>query len=229
MVPMRPRLLPIVLLLALAGCKSKPELHPQQPVAKPLPQGWAEASSKDNAVSIGTPSGWRNGVDKMAIDLQGMGIGEGDHANPGVQQFAQQMDAQGQAEEKQRLDEMFEKGVLLHVISTGKPVFDETRTRYIVQRYEDGGNWDFDQAAEFERKQYAFKPKRQDVTLPIGKAVKLFASEEMRNGSIMNRISFLAIDGKKLYVLRFLTQEDKSVIESIADGVAQTWRIRPSK
>lgn len=231
MLPMRKFVPSLIALAFVAGCKSKPELHVQASPAKPLPAGWTEAASKDGSVTVGVASGWRFGVDRMGGmgDLQGMGIGEGDQGNAGVQQFAQQMEQQSAAEEKQKLDELDAKGIVIHIINGGKPVFDETRTRYIVQRYEADSNWDFDGAAEKERSVYAFKPARQDLNLSIGKVAKLSASEELRNGSTRHRISYLAIDGKKLYVLRFVTQESKEVISSIADQVAETWRIKPSK
>lgn len=231
MLPMYKVVLPVLALALVAGCKPKPELHVTAGPAKPLPAGWTDATSKDGMVSLGVPSGWRFGVDRMGgmPDLQNMGIGEGDQANAGVQQFTQQMQQQGAAEEKQKLDELDAKGIVIHVINGSKPIFDEARTKYIVQRYDGDSNWDFDGAAEKERSVYAFKPARQDLNLSIGKVAKLSASEELRNGSTKHRISYLAIDGKKLYVLRFVTQESKEAISSIADQVAETWRIKPSK
>ncbi|MGV3617666.1 MAG: hypothetical protein ACO1SV_20260 [Fimbriimonas sp.] len=228
---MRKLVLPVALLLVAAGCKSKPELHVQRAPVKPLPAGWSEAASKDGVVSLGVPSGWRFGVDRIFAmgDLQGMGIGEGDQTNNAVQQMTQQLQSQGNEEEKKKLDELFAKGIVIHVINGSKPIADEGRTKFIVHRYDGDGNWDFDAAADKERGAYAHKPQRQDVQLPIGKAVKLSASEELRNGSVRHRISYLAIEGKSLYVLRFATEEGKDTIASIADAVAETWRIRPSK
>lgn len=232
MLPMRRFVLPLtVLALAAAGCQPKPALHVKQALTTPLPTGWTDAVSKDGVVTVGVPSGWRFGVDRTTTvaDLQGMGLGESEMNNPDVQQITQQIESQGSAEEQQKLEELYAKGIVVHVINGSKPIVDETRTKFTVQRYEDSSNWTLEDAAEKERKVYAFKPARQDVELPIGKVVKLSASEELRNGSTKHRISYLAVDGKTLYVLRFVTQEAKDSIQSIADPVAQTWRIKPAK
>jgi hypothetical protein len=232
MLPMRNFILPLALLAAASGCqRPMPALHVTSAPVKMLPAGWTEAASPDGVVKVGVPSGWRHGVDRLGgmMDLQNFGLTEGDMANPDVQRITQQTEAQGAAEEKQKLEELFQKGIVLHVINGSKPIADEARTRFVVQRYERSSNWSLDDAAEEERKQYGHKPNRQDVALPIGKAVKLSLSEELRNGSTRHRISYLAADGKKLYVLRFVTEEAKDAIQSIADPVAETWRIQPSK
>jgi hypothetical protein len=228
---MRKSVLLLVVLATAIGCAPKPALHVNAGPVLPSPAGWSSATSKDGVVTVGVPGGWRFGVDRLGgmADLQNMGLGEGDMGNANVQQLGQQMEAQGAAEEKQQLDALYEKGIIVHVINGSKPIFDETRTKFTVQRYENKTNWSYDEAAEQERKQYAHKPTRQDVTLPIGKVVKLSASEELRNGSTKHRISYLAVDGKTLFVLRFVTQEGKDVIQSIADPVAETWRIKPAK
>jgi hypothetical protein len=231
MVLLRKSFFPIALILLFAGCKAKPEIHVLKAPAKPLPVGWTEAVSKDGVVSVGLPGGWRNGVDKPSTiaGLSDMGLSETDQANPAIQQMQRETAAQDAEDERREMERLDQKGIVIHAINGSKPVFDEARTRFIVQRYQGDVNWEFEQAADYERHQYAFKPKRQDLTLPIGKALKLFACEELRNGSTRHRISYLAIDGKKLYVLRFMTEESAEAIASIADQVAQTWRIRPSK
>lgn len=233
MLPMRKFVLPLAALALVSGCqRPKPALHVANAPAQMLPAGWADAASQDGAVKVSVPSGWRFGVDRLGgglADLGNFGLSESDMANPDIQRITQQAETQGAAEEKQQLEELFKKGIIVHVINGSKPIVGEARTRFVVQRYEQSSNWSLDEATEAERKQYGHKPTRQDVTLPIGKAVKLFGSDELRNGSTRHRVSYLAADGKKLYVLRFVTEEGKDVIQSIADAVAQTWRIQPAK
>ncbi len=217
----------ISVMLFLVGCKSNPPIHVQNPPVKALPSGWTQASSKDGLVSAGVPGGWRFGVDRMTSDFGSGTLGDDASQNPQLQQLTQQMDNMGKEAEQERLNELYEKGILLHVINGSKPIFDEARTKFVVRRQKGSSNWTFDQAAELERGEYAHKPNRKDVNLPIGRAVKLWLSEDLRNGSTIHRISYLAIEGKDLYVLRFVTQEPKETIESVADQVAQTWRIKP--
>jgi hypothetical protein len=216
----------------IAGCAMmKPALHVTAAPSKPLATGWSQAESKDGEVSVGVPNGWRFGADRTLQSLgglQNMGLSDGDMNNPQVQQLAQELQKNGDEEEKQELERLYQKGIVIHVINGSRPIADEMRTKYVVHRYDLNGNWDWDSAADFERKQYAFKPDRKEVKLPIGKALRLEKSEELRNGSMRHRISFLAIEGSRLYVLRFVTQESRETIATIADEVAKTLRVQPA-
>ena len=43
---------------------------------------------------------------------------------------------------------------------------------------------------------------------------------------MIQRVSFVALDGQTIYSFRFITEESPETILSIADQVAQTWRIK---
>lgn len=224
---MRRTALSLLLLLSVVACAPKPALHVTKAGPAKLISGWSEATSDDSKVRVGVVPGWRHGIDRVSGDSIAGSMDSS--ADPAAQQFANQLDQQMQAmdaeREKQALDKMAEKGILLHIINGGRPVFDETRTRYVVQRFHQDANWNWDDAVEKERHEYGHMPKREEVTLPIGKAVKLSSSDELRNGSTIHRISYLAIEGNDLYVLRFATEEPKETIASIAKDVAESWRI----
>jgi hypothetical protein len=144
-----------------------------------------------------------------------------------LQQFSAEMEKQDREMEQKELERLEKKGVVVQAINSSKPVFDEARTRFYVLRKHVDGNPGWAEATDMERRHYAFPPTPVEVKLPIGKSYRLSADDTLRNGSIRHEISYLAIEGSDIYVLRFITQEDASVIKTIADSVAQTWRVRP--
>lgn len=202
-----------------------------------LPSGWSQLESRDGDTWIGVAPGW---YDRFTEKLPGSDLSSGglDSGNPTGGSGNSELDAQLQQlnqtlmdrmheNVQQKKEELYAKGILFEAYNSGRPVFDEVRTHYLVQRKTGNGNWTWETAENEERKAYAFKPKKQDMELPIGKVLKLSASEELRNGSTVHRISYLAIEGPKLYILRFVTEQSPETISSVSDSVAQTWRIKP--
>lgn len=222
----------------VTGCASGPALHVRKVASGPLPAGWVAMTSKDGDTSVGVPGGWFDrfspeGIRAM-MGTPDMGTGEMPASNdPQLNEVMQNLSKSLENDAKEKLrqirERQYAKGILLQAYNTSRGVFDEIHTQYVVQRMEGSGNWSWESAAECERGHYAYKPKRQEVQLPIGKGLKLSADETLRNGSTIHRISYLAIEGKRLYTLRFQTEEAKNAIDQYADAVAQTWRINPVK
>ena len=229
-----------ILAFALTGCKSGPELHVSVAAPAVLPVGWSTAQTSDSSVSVGVPGGWRVGVDTGANSLADMtsdlgspnnGTQGGDNSAFGqeMQKMAADMDAKNKQEEADGLAALTKKGVVLNVINGSKPIPGEKRTRFYVKVKHQGGSLSRDDAINIEREHYAFKPKMFEVTLPIGKAVKCIADNEMRDGGSLHQISYVIVDGGDIYSLRFVTEEGVETINSIADQVANSLRIKPTK
>jgi len=204
-----------------------------------LPGSWTRGESNDHTVSLGIPGGWRQGVDKLSdgLDLSGLGGSSMDSAAPGGNVDASQlgqdianMDAQMRKEsaekEKAELEKLEKAGVIVHVINGSKQLPGEARTRFYVRRFRKDSNVTWDDAMATEAKEYSHAQKPTEVRLPIGKALRYSGDDELRDGGVVHRISYVVVDGTNAYCLRFITEESGEVISSIADQVAQTWRIK---
>lgn len=222
-------------LLVLIGCKSAPAIHvaPASPAA--IPAGWAVGQSEDKTVTVGIPQGWRQGVDKLTdglADLSGLGGGMGASTPDASQMGADiaNMDAQlkkdSDENEKKALALLAEKGIIINVINGSKQIPGEARTKFYVRRFRKDSNVTWDDAKANEKENFAYAPKPVEVNLPIGKALKYAADEEMRDGGVVHRISYVVVDRHNAYSLRFVTEESGEVINSIAGQVANTWRIQ---
>lgn len=217
----------IIAVLGSVGCREAPAHHVVTTVPNRLPSGWTLATSEDGSNSIGIAPGWRAGVDRLS---DGAGIPDLGSSSPGSEmggELGAQLANMDREAEAKALEGLRKKGILLHVLNGSKPVFDEARTRYYVIKKELSRNADWATATDWERKRYPFPPKPQEVELPIGKAYRFSSDDTLRNGSVRHEISYVAIEGKRMYALRFVTQEDASTIVSIADQAAKSWRIKP--
>lgn len=219
-------------LIALAGCKSAPALHVTKDSPATLPSGWTAASSRDGLVSVGIPSGWRSGVDKLSDNLTDLipstdnSITGGPENSESPSGIAAQIDRDSQEKEQKALEALEKKGIVINVINSSKPIPGEARTRFYVRRYQSGGNVTWDDAKATERQNYAHAQTPKEINLPIGKALKYSADDELRDGGVLHQISYVVVEGHNVYCLRFVTEESGDVISSLADQVAQTWRIR---
>jgi hypothetical protein len=164
------------------------------------------------------------------FDLGGMmESGEQQQLPQELQQMSADFQNSANEAEIKQLEDLAKKGVLIHVIAEGaKPIPGEARTRFYVKKTTEGGPMSLVDAAEKERGQYAFKPKYDTIQLPIGEAIRCKQSNGLRDGGTLHQISYVVVDGNDMYSLRFVTQEAAQTIESIAEQVAQSWRIKPS-
>ncbi len=203
-----------------------------------LPGGWTLASDPEDGVSVGVAPGWRQGVDRMldSTALAGSVAGDAslqgnvDPNNP-MAQLGAQMEANDKKREEQELAALRAKGTVINIIDGSKPTIGELRTRYYVHLKDHGGNYSLDKATADEmdhlRGTGANDPVK--VNLPIGPAMKIVASRKTVGGDQEDHVSYIVVDGKNSYDLRFESTNNPDVILSIADQVAQTWRIAPSK
>ncbi len=204
-----------------------------------LQPGWTPATSKDGVVSLGVPSGWRvgtdaaNGLADLAAKLGNSGI-DNQAAPEGslgaeMQKIAQRADENAKKQEAEALAALEKKGVVLNVINGSKPIPGESRTRFYLKVTHGNGPIAIADALDVEKLHYHSPPPPTDATLPIGPAKKFSAHDSLRDGMTLHQMSYVVIDGPNTYTLRFVTEEAPETIESIADAVAQTLRIKPSK
>jgi hypothetical protein len=221
-------------LCLLTGC-SHPAVHVTQAPAPNLTGGWQTANDAEDGVSIGVAPGWREGADTVMSPM-GMAAGVADQtsgqdpSNPAAQ-LQNQLQADDKAQEQKALADLKAKGVIIQVIDGSRPTIGEERTRYYIKKVDHGGNCSLDQAAADEQEHlrgYGADPP-QTVTLPIGKALKFTADSKTRGGDESTHVSYVIVDGKNAYHLRFVSTNNPQAIQSIADQVAQTLRIAPSK
>lgn len=223
--------------MLVAGCGG-PAIQVKQ-AAFSLPAGFVKGASDDGSVEVAIPSGWRQGVDRMmetSFFSQSGGFegGSAGSASGGEQDGSKALENMSNAftsmsneAEQEALEAMKKKGNILNVISTGnKPIIGEARTRFYVQKTSQGGNWNWDAAHEHERGQYFHKPVAKEVDLPVGKAHRMEETKTLVDGGVKVTISYLIPNGKDLYSLRFVTQEDAGVIKNIEKQVAGSIRIK---
>lgn len=162
-------------------------------------------------------------IDGLGDILQG---GDTSQAGQYVADMASDMKREADENEKKALEELEKKGIVVHVINGTKPIAGEARTRFYVQRTDGDADATWDEARSVERKQYVHAQTPKEVRLPIGKALLFSETSELRDGGVLHKISYVVLEGKSVYSLRFVTEESKDAIAGIADGVAQTWRIK---
>ncbi len=222
-------------LLCTLGCGG-PAIQAKQ-VAFSLPTGWTKGASDDGSIELAIPAGWRQGVDRMMESpMLGAGSGLPDSGVPqtsdteaakAIEGLSNSMTQMSNEAEQEELERLKKKGIIVNVITQGaKPVIGEARTRFYVQKYSQGGNWNWDAAHDNEREKYLHKPVAKEVDLPVGKVHRMEETKTLVDGGVFNIISYLFINGKDLYALRFVTQEQASVIQSIEKEVANSVRIK---
>lgn len=223
----------------ITGCKKAGEFHVIAAPPAQLEGGWNLATSRDKTVSVGVPSGWRAGVDTAMSGMPGMGNLPRMDAAPGgpstdiglnnqIQQMEQNMQADSQKEEQEKLAKLEKEGIIVNVINGSKPIPGEQRTRFYVKRVHDSPG-SLDDAAEAERKHYGSKDKPTPVKLPIGPAFRITEDDSLRDGMTMHQISYVIVYDADTYLLRFESEEDISAIQQVAEPVAMSLRIVPAK
>lgn len=226
-----------VTLLALAAC-AKPAVHVIDAPAATLPSGWTVAKDDTGAISVGVASGWHEGVDTTlggsGIDMaQGIAGSQSnqslDPSNP-AGQLANPMAADDAEEQAKAKAELKAKGVVIQIIDGSKPIPGEARTRYYVKVDNHDGNVSLDKAVDeemdFLQGLGASNPVK--LALPIGPAYMINADRKTMGGDQLTRISYVVVDGKKSYHLRFVATNNPTSIQQIAADVAKSLRIKPS-
>ncbi len=225
----------VLLAVSLVGCKGGPAISVKK-AAPLLPSGFTKGESDDKVASLGVPPGWRQGVDRMmtmgsALADVGASAG-GDSAQPMPEDLSKSLDdmtkqgeAEADAKEKESLEKLKAKGIIINCINSSKPTPGEERTHFYLLKQSQGGNWTWEDAEKSEVGQYKTKPKATKVTLPIGEALRMQDSWQLIDGMNYTMISYVVPNGPDLYTLRFITEESPETVTSIAQQVAESLRI----
>ncbi len=215
--------------LVLAGCNSTPAVHF---TAAPLPaptSSWVTVADEEDGITVNAPGGWKRLKDASSSDVPGMAPDEGQN-NPQVQGLMNDMakfDQKIGAEEEANLRK---KNVIFTVVDTSaKPIIGEERTRFYIHKKTRDGNATLDDAAADEKEFLTNESAAKDIDLPIGKAKEFHAEVTTKGGDKVNRVSYVMVDGKDSYALRFVSTNNPQGVESIAAEVAKSLRIRPGK
>ena len=224
----------------LGGCHSGVVMHTVAAPPAVLPGGWTAAEARDHSATLGIPPGWRVGVDAgntgLADMLKGIGTqspqmpGESDPGgNPQMQDIAQRAAESDKKDQETAWANLESKRIYLQVLNGSRPIPGEKRTRFYLKHTKGDGPVYTGQAIDVERKAWAFPPHPTEAKLPIGTALRFQSDDSLRDGATLHQISYVILDGADTYTLRFVTEEDGQVISSIADGVAQSLRIKAAK
>lgn len=232
-------------LCVACGCRQAPAVEVKVAPPAKLENGWTNYESAADGFSIGIPSGWKvsamgsmmpSGV--MTDFLQNGGASPdqptfdpsklpqpGDLASASAELEKMEAEAERRATEALR-----KKGVLIQIVDGSRPTPGEERTRFYVRANDHGGNLNLESAIAEEKEHLRmYLPTMSKVNLPIGPAARFESEHETRGGDKVHQVSFVTVDHHKAWILRFISTNNPTAVTSVADAVAQTWRIRPSK
>jgi hypothetical protein len=149
--------------------------------------------------------------------------------NSQMQEIADRAAASDKKDQEKAWANLESKGITLQVLNGSRPIPGEARTRYYLKHTHGDGPVYTGAAIDTEGKAWAFPPHPTEAKLPVGTALKFAQDEGLRDGATLHQISYVILDGADTYTLRFVTEEDGQTITSIADQVAESFRIKPPR
>ena len=243
----------LVALFAVCCNRDVPHLHEAE--APKLDSGWTALKSDDGSVTVGMPESFHNALDKPQSDLPNLtpdpasvpppdpnAGGDPSTAPNGtpdpqqqaaVNRFVGDMNSMSAAMEEnlrqQTIAEMQKKGYVVWAWLNGKPTLGEDRTQFAVKKIPNAGVTSLDDAALQAKLGMGGDVKKENVTLPIGPAVKLSSDYQDRIGDQRTEIQYVLLDNGDEYILKFFALNGPEQIQPIADSVANTLRIKPKR
>jgi len=213
------------MLCVALGCKHGPTLVTKDPGPAQMPADWKLAQSSDKTVSLGVASGWRQGApgSMNVAEMATSGMGTEGMSPEGMSQ----LDKMQQESDAQAAADLEKKGIVISCIDSSKPIPGEARTQYRVKR-EKKGPMSLEDATAAEKGQQIGAGAPTYVELPIGKAGYLHVTDNLKDGGVVTKIIYIVCNGEDVYTISFITENAASTIESIADPVIQTLRIKPA-
>ncbi len=203
----------------------------------PLPNGWTLAKSDDGAVSLGVAPGWRSGVDKIfdqTMPSTGVPDASQPAPDPGAQssdlskmlgKMGEDMAAREKEDEKKQIAALRSKGIIIQVLDSSKGTIGEARTNYCVKIGHFDYNPTLEEGVQVEKKRFLASVNATKVKLPIGDAMRMDETRDLRDGGVLTLISYIVVNNHDLYCLRFTAEGPADMIKNLADPVAQTLRI----
>lgn len=226
-------------LLPLVGCETNLEAHLKDPGPAQLQPNWQLAQNKEEGVSLAYPPGWKFGVGTSAgifatfsdAANQGSNGQPQQPASPQDQQVAKQFEDLANQERQEEADTLrSQHGIILQVVNNQELQFPwMQQTRVFVKKIDSSHNASLDEATQNEVKFLGGEAKPEQVTLPIGKAMRLTGVTQEPHNQTVHRISYVMVDGHNTYILRFLGAKSAAEVEAIEKPVAESLRIKPPK
>ena len=231
---MKKELLALICLTTVYGCSMGGGVQVKR-VAFVAPKGWAKGESDDKSVTLAIPPGFRQGANSFfgtsSNPFAAMAANDPSSSQMKAEQkknvgeTTKVLDEVAKEDEMKNLDALAKKGIILHCISTGKPVIGEEQTRFYVKLKSQNSNWTWPDVDGSEQDCFKEKQTAKEVKLPIGLAHRMQANWQLQDGSNYTQISYLVPSGRDLYVLRFITVESPEVITTHEKEVADSFRI----
>ncbi len=210
------------------GCEPK-ALQLKAAAEPQLPAGWTTANDGESGVSIATAQGWRVGVPRSDVSIPGMDSMGGDaSAGSGMSDVLKDFARQENKQEQEALERLREKGIVLNLVDASRPLPGELYTRYQVEVRESPRNLTLDEAVAHERGKMTGEDAGAAVELAVGKAWRLIADGKNRIGDQKTHISYVLVDGKKQFTIRFIATNNPTAVTQIEAAVADSFRYKPN-
>ena len=225
--------------VAACGCKSGPVERLAEAPPVNFPAGWNMAKDDESGVSIGVPPGWAEGTGVAAdIPVPGMSGGtdpslNSDPNNVGGQMAAAlggAMASMASDRDKKERARLRANGVIINVTDGSKSSIAEQRTRFYVKRIKHDSPFGLEAAIAEEKNHLINEGAGADVTLPVGKAHRFEAQNDLKDGDHQTQISYVLADGSDTYLIRFISTNNPEIFKPFEANVAQSFRIKhPAK
>ena len=219
----------LILLATMVAFGCEPKALQLKAAGEPqLPAGWTMANDGESGVSIAIAQGWRVGIPRNEVSIPGMDSmgGEGVGANESaiLKEFSQQENKQ----EQEALERLREKGIVLNLVDNSRPLPGELYTRYQVEVREAPRNLTLEDAVAYERGKMTGEDAGAAVELAVGKAWPLIADGKNRIGDQETHISYVLVDRKKQFTIRFIATNNSTAVSQIEAAVADSFRYKPN-
>jgi hypothetical protein len=158
------------------------------------------------------------------MDSMGGDGAVGENMSGVLKEFAQEESKQ----EREALERLREKGIVLNLVDNSRPLPGELYTRYLVEVRESPRNLTLDEAVAHERGKMTGEDAGAAVELAVGKAWRLIADGKNRIGDQETHISYVLVDGKKQFTIRFIATNNPTAVTQIEAAVADSFRYKPN-
>lgn len=108
-----------------------------------------------------------------------------------------------------------------------RPIPGEPRTQFTVFSYVSKGGTSLQVEADRVAQDYARPSGRATIDLPIGKCEEILATTGTRSGDTVRHMDYVLVNGENVYIFRFVTTYDLSVVKDVARPILETFRLIP--
>lgn len=210
----------------LAGCGPKEVTKfVDNPPPAQLAENWRTLPMEDIGATINAPTDWRTpGEQNNVIDMSNMG-GEGS-VTMSDEQMKNDLKLPDEMIKQQHESEKLPTGVSLILYKRGIIGETSTITQIQVGHKKVEGGTTVKAAADEMASKYMGSGKRSTVQLPIGPAELITITTKTRDGESGHHIHYVMVNNEDVYILTLQTEQQKNVIEDIAQPIAESFRLK---